>query len=104
MRTHLPELELFAAVARHKSFRRAALESRVSTSLVSQAVRKLEDQLGMPVLRKSITLRNPYTDVLSLLQTDLIRRARAGEGDKERLRTSLFLSINGIAAAMQSTG
>jgi phosphoenolpyruvate carboxylase len=57
-----------------------------------------------PVLRKSIALRNPYTDVLSLLQIDLIRRERSGEGDKERLRTSLFLSINGIAAAMQSTG
>jgi phosphoenolpyruvate carboxylase len=72
-----------------------------------------------PVIRKSIALRNPYTDVLNLLQIELLRRARRGEGAAERegadgagadgieaeaLRQGLFLSINGIAAAMQSTG
>ena len=62
-----------------------------------------------PVIQKSITLRNPYTDVLNLLQVDLLRRARehgedGGEAPDEALRQALFLSINGIAAAMQSTG
>jgi phosphoenolpyruvate carboxylase len=47
-------------------------------------------------------LRNPYTDVLNLLQIELLRRMT--EGDDPELRRSLFLSINGIAAAMQSTG
>ncbi|CAN5178077.1 hypothetical protein BH23GEM4_BH23GEM4_18440 [soil metagenome] len=56
-----------------------------------------------PVIRRSIQLRNPYTDVLNLLQLELLRRARRG-GDDETLRQALFLSINGIAAAMQSTG
>jgi phosphoenolpyruvate carboxylase len=68
---------------------------------ITQEQRLVEDN---PVIRKSIALRNPYTDVLSLLQIELIRRERGGRGDPERLRTSLFLSINGIAAAMQSTG
>ncbi len=59
-----------------------------------------------PVIRKSIALRNPYTDVLNLLQVELLRRYRARADDAERdpLRQALFLSINGIAAAMQSTG
>ena len=58
-----------------------------------------------PVIRKSIALRNPYTDVLNLLQIELIRRSReAEEGDVDELRHDIFLSINGIAAAMQTTG
>lgn len=58
------------------------------------------------VIRKSISLRNPYTDVLNLLQIELLRRYRAAEEEDERtsLRSALFLSVNGIAAAMQSTG
>ena len=60
-----------------------------------------------PVIRKSISLRNPYTDVLNLLQLELIeryRRAEVDEDEQEGLRQALFLSVNGIAAAMQSTG
>jgi len=59
-----------------------------------------------PVLKKSIRLRNPYTDVLNLLQVELMTRYRNADDDSEResLGESLLLSLNGIAAAMQSTG
>ncbi|HEX6693992.1 MAG TPA: phosphoenolpyruvate carboxylase [Longimicrobiales bacterium] len=58
-----------------------------------------------PVIARSIELRNPYTDVLNLVQLELLRRYRAADDDgRESLRQLLFLSINGIAAAMQSTG
>jgi phosphoenolpyruvate carboxylase len=59
-----------------------------------------------PVIQRSIELRNPYTDVLNLVQIELLRRFRAtaDEQGREALRQALFLSINGIAAAMQSTG
>ena len=59
-----------------------------------------------PVLKKSIRLRNPYTDVLNLLQVELMQRYRAteDEGQQEALGEALLLSLNGIAAAMQSTG
>ena len=59
-----------------------------------------------PVLKKSIALRNPYTDVLNLLQIELLKRHRNTENtkQKENLGKAVFLSINGIAAAMQSTG
>ena len=57
------------------------------------------------VIQKSIILRNPYTDVLNLLQIELIQRCRhTPESQCEPMRNALFLSINGIAAAMQSTG
>jgi phosphoenolpyruvate carboxylase len=58
-----------------------------------------------PVIRKSIALRNPYTDVLNLVQIELLHRYSSGSDEERRvLRMPLFLSINGIAAAMQSTG
>jgi phosphoenolpyruvate carboxylase len=58
-----------------------------------------------PAIRKSIQLRNPYTDVLNLVQVELLKRWRkAPESDRGPLRHAIFLSINGIAAAMQSTG
>jgi phosphoenolpyruvate carboxylase len=69
--------------------------------------RKLFD--NSPVLQKSIRLRNPYTDVLNLVQIELMKRHRTassnGSADEEALlQEALLLSINGIAAAMQSTG
>jgi phosphoenolpyruvate carboxylase len=58
-----------------------------------------------PVIQKSIHLRNPYTDVLNLLQVELLDRYRSlSAQNSEQLRNALFLSINGIAAAMQTTG
>lgn len=56
------------------------------------------------VIQHSITLRNPYTDVLNLLQIELMRRNRDPELTSTKVRHALFSSINGIAAAMQSTG
>jgi phosphoenolpyruvate carboxylase len=57
------------------------------------------------VIQRSISLRNPYTDVLNMLQIELLHRAEHATGEeRDRLRHLLFLSINGIAAAMQSTG
>jgi phosphoenolpyruvate carboxylase len=77
--------------------------------LAHDAILSITDQTellsGSPVIRRSIELRNPYTDVLNLVQVELLRRYRsADESEREGLRQLLFLSINGIAAAMQSTG
>jgi phosphoenolpyruvate carboxylase len=68
------------------------------------------------VIEKSIALRNPYTDVLNLIQIELLRRYRelpvdtdksadaAANDTRAAIRYLIFLSLNGIAAAMQSTG
>lgn len=52
---HLPlsDLDAFAAVARHRSFRRAAAERGVSASTLSQALRDLEGRLGVRLLNRT---------------------------------------------------
>ena len=55
------------------------------------------------VLARSIRLRNPYVDPLSLIQVELLRRKRAGE-ESEELNHALAATINGIAAGLRNTG
>jgi len=56
-----------------------------------------------PVLARSIQLRNPYVDPLSLIQVELLRRKRAGE-DSDDLNYALASTMNGIAAGLHNTG
>jgi phosphoenolpyruvate carboxylase len=56
-----------------------------------------------PVLRRSITVRNPYVDPINLVQVELLRRLRRADGD-ERLRRAFLVTVNGIAAGMRNTG
>ena len=56
-----------------------------------------------PVLARSIRLRNPYVDPMSLIQVDLIRRKRAGE-ESDALNYALAATINGISAGLRNTG
>lgn len=49
----LSDLELFAAVARHQSFRKAAEDRGVSVSLLSQTMRRLEERLGVRLLHRT---------------------------------------------------
>lgn len=59
-----------------------------------------------PVVGRSIHERNPMTDVLHLAQIELLKRHRAARDDEERASIAPVIqaSINGVAAAMQSTG
>jgi phosphoenolpyruvate carboxylase len=56
-----------------------------------------------PVLARSIQLRNPYVDPMSLIQVELLRRKRAGE-DTPELNYALAATINGISAGLRNTG
>jgi phosphoenolpyruvate carboxylase len=56
-----------------------------------------------PVLSRSIRLRNPYVDPLSLIQVELLRRKRAGENSDD-LDYALAATMNGIAAGLHNTG
>ncbi|HXB61780.1 MAG TPA: phosphoenolpyruvate carboxylase [Acidobacteriaceae bacterium] len=56
-----------------------------------------------PVLARSIKLRNPYVDPLSLIQVELMRRKRAGE-DSDGMNRAIASTINGISAGLRNTG
>ena len=59
-----------------------------------------------PHLLSTVHRRNPYVDVLSHTQIELRRRLLAGpsEQEREQLLSALFITINGIAAGLQSAG
>ncbi len=63
-----------------------------------------------PHLAGSVRRRNPYLDVLSHCQIELLRRARAGEAaaapadELARVATAIFTTISGIAAGLQTAG
>jgi phosphoenolpyruvate carboxylase len=61
----------------------------------------------VPVLRRSIDLRNPYVDSLSELQVRLLRRLRRlPEDDPQRAQLTrlVHLTVSGVAAGLQNTG
>jgi phosphoenolpyruvate carboxylase len=66
-----------------------------------------------PVILRSVRLRNPYVDPLSLIQVDLLRRKREGEADTSldpsppsdsSLDYAIGATMNGIAAGLHNTG
>jgi phosphoenolpyruvate carboxylase len=58
-----------------------------------------------PVIQQSIRERNPDTDAINALQVELLRRWRAAVEDaRPEVRPLILLSVNALAAAMQSTG
>jgi phosphoenolpyruvate carboxylase len=62
---------------------------------------------GAPVLQRSVALRNPYVDSLSELQVRLLARLRAlpaGDPERGRVLRLVQLTVNGVAAGLQSTG
>ena len=62
---------------------------------------------GSPVLQRSVALRNPYIDSLSELQVRLLARLRTMAADdpaRERVLRLVQLTVNGVAAGLQSTG
>ncbi|MEQ7128786.1 phosphoenolpyruvate carboxylase [Actinopolymorpha sp. B11F2] len=59
------------------------------------------------VLGRAVELRNPYVDALSYLQLRAFRVLRTetlSEGEAERLRRLVLLTVNGVAAGLQNTG
>jgi phosphoenolpyruvate carboxylase len=59
------------------------------------------------VIQNSIEFRNVFTYPLNLMQIELLNRwdnRPDNEQELKELKKALFLSINGVSAAMQSTG
>ena len=60
------------------------------------------------VLGRSIRLRNPYVDPMSLIQVELLRRKHAilheGHPIPAELDRAITATINGISAGLRNTG
>jgi phosphoenolpyruvate carboxylase len=90
-----------------------ALRERVYSKLkdeferTEQAVLLVTGQKALlesnPVLARSIRLRNPYVDPMSLIQVELLRRKRSGD-NSDALNRALGATINGISAGLRNTG
>ncbi len=91
----------------------AAMRGRVFAKIEAEfhrtleAVRMVTGQRELlennQVLARSIRLRNPYVDPMSLIQVDLLRRKRSGE-DTPAVNRAIAGTINGIAAGLRNTG
>jgi len=91
----------------------AGVRERVWTMIVEEFERtrqmllrvKAQERLldRNPVLSRSIKLRNPYVDAMSLIQVELLRRKQLGDNSSD-LNYALGATINGIAAGLHNTG
>jgi phosphoenolpyruvate carboxylase len=79
-------------------------ELRLARSMILSI--KEQDELldDEPTLQRSIRLRNPYVDPMSLLQVDLLKRWRVEQRQDEDLFEALLVTVNGIARGIQNTG
>jgi DNA-binding transcriptional LysR family regulator len=80
----LAQLQVFLAVARHRSFSAAARELGVSTSAVSQAVKQLEDQVRVVLLTRTTR---------SVLPTEAGRRLVEGAGPAMKQAVSALTEV-----------
>ena len=56
------------------------------------------------IIDNSIRFRNPFTDILNIAQAELLNRYKHSDKSDIQLDNAIFVSINHIAAAMQTTG
>jgi phosphoenolpyruvate carboxylase len=90
-----------------------ALRNRVFGLIEEEFVRTREAVLRVtnqqeilqenPVLLRSIRLRNPYVDPMSLVQVELLRRKRCGDTAAE-IDDALAATMHGVSSGLRNTG
>ncbi len=93
-----PELHhFFAAIADEHDLAVAQITKLTGGDLISD----------LPVIKRTLAVRNAYLDPISVLQVELLARSRAEVDSSEDARSvqrALLLTVNGIAAGMMNTG
>jgi len=104
-RTHIPTSNIYHDIDDGSFHKRITTDFEKATEAIRKITRQQDILDNSPVIKKSIRFRNPFTYPLNMMQAELLRRWNSDQkDDEEALRNALFLSINGVAAAMQSTG
>ena len=102
---NLAELEVFAAVAEARSFRRAAADRGVSASALSQNLRNLEERLGVRLLNRttrSVAPTEAGLQLLSRLRPALSEVAEAVDAvNSFRFKPTGTVRINAPAPAIE---
>jgi len=105
-RSRLQISKLYAKTESENEFHRILMSEY---QLCLKAYKDISDYENLldrnPVISSSIAFRNPFTDLLNIIQVILLRRRRENIDHLDHdLNKSIFMSINAIAAAMQTTG
>lgn len=106
-RTHKLTSEMYTARGEDR-LHKQIMEDFYKTRDVILNITEQEEILDMrKVIQNSIEFRNVFTYPLNLMQIELLNRWEDrpdNEQELKELKKALFLSINGVSAAMQSTG
>ncbi|MGP9783931.1 LysR family transcriptional regulator [Glutamicibacter sp. AOP12-B1-11] len=92
----LKQLEYFVALAREQHFARAAQFCRISQPALSESIRKLEDELGVPLVRRGHSFQG-----LTLEGESVLRWARRMLSDRDSLRQEAHALRSGIKGSLR---
>ncbi|MDE3106000.1 MAG: phosphoenolpyruvate carboxylase [Acidobacteriota bacterium] len=98
------------AALRDRVFQTLHAEFDLTRAMLLEITQQTSLLQNNPVLERSIRLRNPYVDPMSLIQVELIRRKRAlgtqaaDPALEAELNRAISATINGISAGLRNTG
>ena len=77
---------------------------KIPSSVLTVTGNSSVESAGSPLLQRALRLRNPYVDVLNVLQVEALRRLREDGSDSRAVEDGLLVTINGIASGMRNSG